>query len=195
MFVPDIIRVATVAPIRNSVHSSLSVVISMAQADPNSFVSRKVFLKHKVKSIEILSAVQYRICLAQHLVWWHSCSGFERTSLHAGWTLCIRIIRVPNKDKPWFDDQYRRAFGLLKQEAHLRWTRDRYQVTGKSLLSDKWKLMKPTQRPSMSLVTDTGMFLLMPSPLINGGTFFSLQCSYRVRHCPGLLVGGVDWCW
>ena len=28
-----------------------------------------------------------------------------------------------NKDKPWFDDQCRHAFGL-KQEAHLRWTRD-----------------------------------------------------------------------
>ena len=32
-----------------------------------------------------------------------------------------------NKDKLWFDDQCRHAFGL-KQEAHLRWTRDRYRV-------------------------------------------------------------------
>ena len=32
-----------------------------------------------------------------------------------------------NKDKPWFDDQCRHAFGL-KQEAHLRRTRDRSQV-------------------------------------------------------------------
>ena len=32
-----------------------------------------------------------------------------------------------NKDKPWFDDQCRHAFGL-KQEAHLRWTRDRSRV-------------------------------------------------------------------
>ena len=32
-----------------------------------------------------------------------------------------------NKDKPWFDDQCRQAFGL-KQEAHLRWTRDRSEV-------------------------------------------------------------------
>ena len=29
-----------------------------------------------------------------------------------------------NKDKPWFDDQRRHAFGL-KQEAHLRWPGDR----------------------------------------------------------------------
>ena len=35
-----------------------------------------------------------------------------------------KIIRVHNKDKPWFDDQCRRAFDL-KQEAHLRWTRSR----------------------------------------------------------------------
>ena len=38
-----------------------------------------------------------------------------------------KIIRVRNKDKPWFDDQCRRAFDL-KQEAHLRWTRDSSRV-------------------------------------------------------------------
>ena len=32
-----------------------------------------------------------------------------------------------NKDKPWFDDQCRHAFGL-KREAHLRWARDRSRV-------------------------------------------------------------------
>ena len=32
-----------------------------------------------------------------------------------------------NKYKPWFDDQCRHAFGL-KQEAHIRWTRDRFRV-------------------------------------------------------------------
>ena len=36
--------------------------------------------------------------------------------------ICVRI-----KDKPWFDDQCRYAFGL-KQEAHLRWNRDRSRV-------------------------------------------------------------------
>ena len=39
----------------------------------------------------------------------------------------MKIIRVCNKDKPWFDDLCRRAFDL-KQEAHLRWTRDRSRV-------------------------------------------------------------------
>ena len=37
-----------------------------------------------------------------------------------------KAIRVRNNDKPWFDDQCRHAFGL-KQEAHLRWTRDRFR--------------------------------------------------------------------
>ena len=32
-----------------------------------------------------------------------------------------------NKDKPWFDAQRRHAFGL-KQEAHLRWTRNHFRV-------------------------------------------------------------------
>ena len=38
-----------------------------------------------------------------------------------------KVICVRNKDKPWLDDQCRHAFGL-KQEAHLRWTRDRSRV-------------------------------------------------------------------
>ena len=46
--VPDLVRVAVVAPIGNSDHSSLSAVISMAQAVPNLCVCRKVFLKHQV---------------------------------------------------------------------------------------------------------------------------------------------------
>ena len=46
--VPDVVRVAVVAPIGNSDYSSLSAVISMAQAVPNLCVSRKVFLKHQV---------------------------------------------------------------------------------------------------------------------------------------------------
>ena len=46
--VPDLVLVTVVAPIGNSDHSSLSAVISMAQAVPNLCVCRKVFLKHQV---------------------------------------------------------------------------------------------------------------------------------------------------
>ena len=46
--VPDLAWVVIVAPTGNSDHSSLSMVILMAQAFPNLCVSRKDFLKHKV---------------------------------------------------------------------------------------------------------------------------------------------------
>ena len=45
--VPDFVRVSVVASMGNSDHSSLSAVISMAQAVPNLCESRKVFLKHQ----------------------------------------------------------------------------------------------------------------------------------------------------
>ena len=38
-----------------------------------------------------------------------------------------------NNYKPWFDDQCRRDFDL-KQEAHLRWTRDRSRVNWKEFV-------------------------------------------------------------
>ena len=38
-----------------------------------------------------------------------------------------KVIRVRNKDKPWFDDDRRLAFDI-KQGALLRWTRDRSRV-------------------------------------------------------------------
>ena len=59
--VPDLVRVAVVAPIGNSDHSSLSAVIWMAQAVLNLCVSRKVSLN--IKSIGILSVVQCGNCL------------------------------------------------------------------------------------------------------------------------------------
>ena len=46
--VPDLVRITVIALIGNSDHSSLSAVISMAQAVPNLCVSRKVILKHQV---------------------------------------------------------------------------------------------------------------------------------------------------
>ena len=51
----------------------------------------------------------------------------EHLSLLVGRYEPTKVIRVRNKDKPWFDDHCRHAFGL-KQEAHLRWTRDRSRV-------------------------------------------------------------------
>ena len=46
--VPDLVRVAVVAPLGRSDHSSLSIAISMAQTIPNLCVGRRVLLKHRV---------------------------------------------------------------------------------------------------------------------------------------------------
>ena len=128
--VPDLVRVAVVAPIGNSDHSSLSAVVSMAQAFPNLSVSRKVFLKHQVNNY------WNTVCGAiRELLWrniWLSDNPVEvlheHLSLLVGGYVLTKVIRVRNKDKPWLDDQCRQAFGL-KQEAHLRWTRERSRVT------------------------------------------------------------------
>ena len=121
--VPDLLQVAVVAPIGNSDHSSLSPVISMAQAVPNLYVSRKVFLKHQVNLI--LSVVQNWKCLG--ITFYLSDNPVEVVNEHlcllVGCYVPTKVIRVHNKDKPWFDDQRRQAFSL-KQEAYLRWTED-----------------------------------------------------------------------
>ena len=57
-----LVRAAVVAPIVNSDHSSLSAVISMAQAVPNLFVSRKVFLKHQVVTVGVVNVPLTNVC-------------------------------------------------------------------------------------------------------------------------------------
>ena len=56
--VPDLVRVSVVAPKGNSDHSSLSAVISMAQAVLNLCVCRKVFLKRQVNWNTVCRAMQ-----------------------------------------------------------------------------------------------------------------------------------------
>ena len=90
--------VAVVAPIGNSDHSSLSAVISMAQAVPNFCVSIKV---------------RNTVCgTIQDLPWsniWLANNPIEvlneHLSLLAERYVPNKIILVRNKDKPWFDDQ------------------------------------------------------------------------------------------
>ena len=125
--VPDLIRVAVVAPIGNSDHSSLSAVISTAQAVPNLCVSRKVFLKQQVNWNTVCGSMR-------DLPWryiWSSDNPVEvlneHLSLLVGRYVPTKIILMRNQDKPWCDDQRRRAFDL-KQEVRFRWTRDRSWV-------------------------------------------------------------------
>ena len=80
----------------------------------------------------------------------------EHLSLLVGRYVPTKTPRVHNKDKPSFDDQCRRAFDL-KQEAHLRWARDRSRVNWEEFVRCKSDLMKHTRRPSISLVSETSM--------------------------------------
>ena len=109
--VPELVRVAVVAPIGNSGHSSLSEVISMAQAVPNLCVSRKDFLKHQVIWNTVCGAIRdlpwRNIWLADNPV--VVLNG--HLSLLVGCYVPTKVIRVRNKDMPWFDDQCRHAFG------------------------------------------------------------------------------------
>ena len=98
--VPDLICVAVVALMGNSDHSSLSAVISMAQAVPNLCVSRTVFLKHQVNWNTVWLSDNPVDVLSDHL------------SPLVGRYVPTKVIRVCNKYKPWFDDQFRHAFGL-----------------------------------------------------------------------------------
>ena len=89
-------------------------------------MSRKVFLKHQVYWNVVCGAIRElprcNICNFDNLVEVlneHLCRLVERY-------VPTKVIYVRNKDKPWFDDQCRHAYGL-KQEAHLR-TRDRLRV-------------------------------------------------------------------
>ena len=47
--------------------------------------------------------------------------------LLVGRNVQTKVIRVRNKDKHWFGDQCMHVLGL-RQEAHIRWTRDRSRV-------------------------------------------------------------------
>ena len=109
--VPDLVRVAVVAPLGSSDNSPLSIDISMAQAIPNLCVSRRVLLKHRVN----LSAVSDAIGVLPWRSIWCADNPVERF-VH----LCLlverlvptKVIRVRNKDKPWFNDDCRLAFDI-----------------------------------------------------------------------------------
>ena len=97
---PYLVRVSVVAPIGNSDHSSLSAVISMAQAVPNLCVSWKVFLKHQVNWNTVC-------CAMQDLPWcniWSADNPVEVLNEHllplVGRFVPTKVIRVRNKDEP-----------------------------------------------------------------------------------------------
>ena len=176
--VPDLVWVAVVALIGNLDHSSLSAVISKAQAVINLCVSRKVFLKNQVNWNTVCGAIlelQWRnIWLADNPL----AVLNEHLSLLVGRYVPTKYI----------------TSSLLASSRGLIFRRPviALWLTGKSLSAVKWELKKPTRRTSVSLMTKTGMFLWMFVPLISGGPLLSLRCLAGVRYCLRSLVRVVD---
>ena len=87
----------------------------MAQAFPNLGVSRKVFLKDQVNWNTVCGEIQdlhwHNILLADNPVEVLN----EHMSLLVGRNVPTKVISVHNKDKPWFDDQCRLAFGPIRR--------------------------------------------------------------------------------
>ena len=120
----------------------MSAVISMAQAVPNLCVSRKVFLKHQVNWKTVCGAIRELL--------WRNIWIFdnpvevlnEHLSLLVGRYVPTKVIRVRNKNKPWFGDQCRHAFGLKQdvqfssvqsvQSPHKWWSTLKSAVFGSS---------------------------------------------------------------
>ena len=67
-------------------------------------------------------------------------------------------------------------------------------LIGKSLFIVKSELIKHTRRLSISLVSETSMFLWTSSPLISSGQLLSPLCLAWVRHCLPWSVRVGDWC-
>ena len=120
--VPGLVQITVVAPLGTSNHSSLSIAISMTQAVPNLCVCRKVLLKHRIN--RTAGCYACNMWAAKHLECWQCCWDIERAFVSAivkrfpatKVVLCITMI----------------SLGLLminlRQEAYLRWTRDRFWV-------------------------------------------------------------------
>ena len=113
---PDLVRVAVVAPLGSSDHSSLTIAISMAQAINNLCVSRRVLLKHRVNWSVVCDAIGV---LPWRSIWSADAlaSGLvERLNMDLSLLVerfvLTKVIRVRNKDKPWFNDDCRLAFDI-----------------------------------------------------------------------------------
>ena len=87
--VPDLVRVAVVAPLGSSDHSPHSIAISMAQAIPNLCVSRRVLLKHRVNWSAVCDAIGV-------LPWrsiWSADNPVERLNVHLSLLLNV-LFRI-----------------------------------------------------------------------------------------------------
>ena len=179
--VPVLLWVAVVAPIGNSDYSPLYAVISMAQAVLNLCISRK-----KYKLIERQFGVRYRICPGITLVCWRSCRGIERTSVFARWTI------YANQSHPCVCQGYYQCRSHLTSSRRLIVGRPviALGLTRNTLSTVKAEQKKSTHRPIVSLVSETGIFLWMPSPFISCGPLLSLLCAAQLVTASACCVSG-----
>ena len=62
-----------------------------------------------------------------------------------------------------------------------------FALTGKSLYAVRWELVQTTRRPSVSLVSETAMFVWLPSPVISRG-----DCCVRLEF---VIATACWWGW
>ena len=110
--VPDLAWVAVVSALGSSDHSSVSIAISMAEAIPNLCVSRRVVMTLRVNWSAVCDAIGV-------LPWqsiWSADNPVERLNVHLSLLVerfvLTKVIRVCNKDKPWFNGYCRLAFDI-----------------------------------------------------------------------------------
>ena len=96
-------------------------------------------------------------------------------------------------DKPWFDDQCRHAYGL-KQEARLRWTRDRSWVNWEEFVHFQLRAIETYSEGRCQFsVRNRDVLMNAQSPHKWWSTLKSAVLAW-VHHCRRLLVEVVDWC-
>ena len=103
------------------------------------------------------------------------------------------VIRVRNKDKPSFDDQWRRSLGL-KKEVRLWWTRDSSRVNWEEFVRSQVPANETYSNAKRQFSVRNRDVLMNAQSPHSGGPLLGLLCSAVVRHCHRFLVEEVDWC-
>ena len=150
-------------------------------------------MKHQVNWNTVCGALQV---LPWHNIWLAD-NPLEVLNKHlselVGHYVPTKVIRVHNKDKPWFDDQYMHAFGL-KQEVHLRWTRDRSRVNWEEFVRCQVRANETYLEAKHQFSGKNRAVLMNVHSPHKWGPLLSLWCLTRVRRCLLMLVRVVDWC-
>ena len=83
----------------------------------------------------------------------------EHLSLLVGCCVSTKVIRELKNDRPWFDNQHRRAFGLSRRHIFGGARIARSLVNLKEFIRCQVRASQTTRRPIVIFVSETGMFL------------------------------------